>query len=73
MKKVMGQVLTLVVPGMNNGFTVGDDIANPGTIVAMFEGVVLGVSTLAWSLQYSGGSPMTRRSGARSGLRRWTS
>jgi 5'/3'-nucleotidase len=44
----------LVVSGINKGWNLGDDISYSGTVSGAFEGALLGVPSIAVSLQYTG-------------------
>ncbi len=44
----------LVVSGINKGWNLGDDITYSGTVSGAFEGALLGVASIAVSLQYVG-------------------
>ena len=44
----------LVVSGINKGWNLGDDITYSGTVSGAFEGALLGVPSIAISLQYVG-------------------
>jgi 5'-nucleotidase len=44
----------LVVSGINKGWYLGDDISYSGTVSGAFEGALLGVPSIAVSLQYTG-------------------
>lgn len=44
--------VTLILSGVNRGSNVGDDITYSGTVAAAMEGTILGVSSVALSLQY---------------------
>jgi 5'-nucleotidase len=45
----------LIVSGINHGANLGDDITYSGTVAAAFEGIVLGIPSVALSQQSSGG------------------
>lgn len=45
----------LIVSGINHGSNLGDDITYSGTVAAALEGVVLGIPSVAFSQQSSGG------------------
>jgi len=45
----------LIVSGINHGANLGDDITYSGTVAAALEGVVLGIPSIAFSQQSSGG------------------
>jgi 5'-nucleotidase len=44
----------LVVSGINKGWNLGDDVTYSGTVSGAFEGALLGVPSIAVSLQYTG-------------------
>jgi len=44
----------LVVSGINKGWNLGDDVSYSGTVSGAFEGALLGIPSIAISLQYSG-------------------
>jgi 5'-nucleotidase len=44
----------LLVSGINKGWNLGDDITYSGTVSGAFEGALLGVPSIAVSLQYVG-------------------
>jgi 5'-nucleotidase len=44
----------LVVSGINKGWNLGDDVTYSGTVSGAFEGALLGVPSIAVSLQYAG-------------------
>src|ERR1700704_2274185 len=44
----------LVVSGINKGWNLGDDITYSGTVSGAFEAALLGVPSIAVSLQYAG-------------------
>ena len=44
---------SLVVSGINKGWNLGDDITYSGTVSGAFEGALLGVPSIAVSLQYT--------------------
>lgn len=43
----------LVVSGINKGWNLGDDVTYSGTVSGAFEGALLGVASIAVSLQYT--------------------
>src|SRR5881394_4634540 len=43
----------LVVSGINKGWNLGDDVTYSGTVAGAFEGALLGVPSIAVSLQYT--------------------
>jgi len=45
---------SLVVSGINKGWNLGDDVTYSGTVSGAFEGALLGVPSIAVSLQYVG-------------------
>jgi len=49
--KVLGGLPDLVVSGINKGYNLGDDITYSGTVAGALEGTLLGVPSLAVSLQ----------------------
>src|SRR6266487_532840 len=44
----------LVVSGINKGWNLGDDVTYSGTVSGAFEGALLGIPSIAVSLQYVG-------------------
>lgn len=46
----------LVVSGINKGYNLGDDVTYSGTVAGAFEGALLGVASLAVSLERSEGA-----------------
>lgn len=50
----------LVVSGINNGSNLGDDVTYSGTVSAGFEGVLLGVPSIAFSQKTGDGSSFER-------------
>ena len=53
--KVLKGLPDLVVSGINKGSNLGDDLTYSGTVAAAMEGALLGVPSLAVSLERSGG------------------
>jgi 5'-nucleotidase len=51
---VLKAMPSLVVSGINKGWNLGDDITYSGTVSGAFEGALLGVPSIAVSLQYAG-------------------
>lgn len=51
---VLKAMPALVVSGINKGWNLGDDISYSGTVSGAFEGALLGVPSIAVSLQYTG-------------------
>src|SRR5438067_3544128 len=52
--RVFGGLPDLVVSGINKGWNLGDDVTYSGTVSGAFEGALLGVPSIAVSLQYTG-------------------
>ena len=50
----------LVVSGINHGLNLGDDVTYSGTVSATFEGVLLGVPSIAFSQQLESGFSFER-------------
>jgi 5'/3'-nucleotidase len=50
---VLKGIPALVVSGINKGWNLGDDITYSGTVSGAFEGALLGVPSIAVSLQYT--------------------
>ena len=53
--QVIGSLPDLVVSGINKGWNLGDDVTYSGTIAGAFEGALLGVPSMAVSLQSTSG------------------
>jgi len=53
--RVIGALPDLVVSGINKGWNLGDDVTYSGTIAGAFEGALLGVPSMAVSLQATKG------------------
>jgi 5'-nucleotidase len=51
---VMKRKPDLVVSGINKGWNLGDDVTYSGTVSGAFEGALLGIPSIAVSLQYVG-------------------
>src|SRR6266545_2219447 len=51
---VLKEMPALIVSGINKGWNLGDDITYSGTVSGAFEGALLGVPSIAVSLQYVG-------------------
>jgi 5'-nucleotidase len=49
--KVLNGVPDLVVSGINKGYNIGDDVTYSGTVAGALEGALLGVPSLAMSLE----------------------
>src|SRR6476619_7202251 len=49
--QIFGTAPDLVVPGINKGFNLGDDVTYSGTVAGALEGALLGVPSIAVSLQ----------------------
>jgi 5'-nucleotidase len=47
---VLGALPDIVVSGINNGYNLGDDVTYSGTVAGALEGVLLGVPSIAVSL-----------------------
>ena len=52
--KVLGRLPDLIASGINRGLNVGDDVTYSGTVSAALEGALLGVPSLAVSLERNG-------------------
>ena len=57
----------MVVSGINKGWNLGDDITYSGTVSGAFEGALLGVPSIAVSLQYVGDMAFDFGESARAG------
>src|SRR5687768_14344249 len=53
--KVLDRMPDLVVSGINKGWNIGDDVTYSGTVAGALEGALLGVPSLAVSLQFTRG------------------
>ena len=53
--KVLGRLPDLVVSGINKGANLGDDVTYSGTVAGAMEAALLGVPSLAISLERTGG------------------
>jgi 5'-nucleotidase len=51
---VLKEMPSLIVSGINKGWNLGDDVTYSGTVSGAFEGALLGVPSIAVSLQYVG-------------------
>jgi 5'-nucleotidase len=51
--KVLDGVPDLVVSGINKGWNIGDDVTYSGTVAGALEGALLGVPSIAVSLQFT--------------------
>jgi 5'-nucleotidase len=51
--KVLGGMPDLVVSGINKGYNLGDDVTYSGTVAGALEGALLGIPSLAVSLERS--------------------
>src|SRR5947207_2336954 len=51
---VLKEMPALIVSGINKGWNLGDDVTYSGTVSGAFEGALLGVPSIAVSLQYVG-------------------
>src|SRR2546423_8622163 len=51
--KVFKGAPDLIVSGINKGWNLGDDVTYSGTVSGAFEGALLGVPSIAVSLQYT--------------------
>ena len=49
--QILREVPDLVVSGINKGYNLGDDVTYSGTVAGAMEGALLGISSLAVSLQ----------------------
>lgn len=54
--KVLDGMPDLVVSGINKGWNIGDDVTYSGTVAGALEGALLGVPSLAVSLQFTRGA-----------------
>ena len=52
---LLGDKPELIVSGINHGLNLGDDVSYSGTVAAAFEGIVLGLPSVAVSQQSTGG------------------
>ncbi len=52
---LLGEKPDLIVSGINHGSNLGDDVTYSGTVAAAFEGIVLGVPSIALSQQSAKG------------------
>lgn len=53
-EKILGRRPDLIVSGINRGPNLGDDITYSGTVSAAMEGTIMGVPSIAFSLDYPG-------------------
>lgn len=53
--KVLSGMPDLVVSGINKGWNIGDDVTYSGTVAGALEGALLGVPSIAVSLQFTKG------------------
>ncbi|HEX6323296.1 MAG TPA: 5'/3'-nucleotidase SurE [Vicinamibacterales bacterium] len=53
--KVLERMPDLVVSGINKGWNIGDDVTYSGTVAGALEGALLGVPSIAVSLQFTRG------------------
>ena len=51
--KVLGGMPDLIVSGINKGWNIGDDVTYSGTVAGALEGALLGVPSIAVSLQFT--------------------
>ena len=49
---LVGEIPDVVVSGINMGLNLGDDVTYSGTVACAFEGTLLGVKSIAFSLDY---------------------
>lgn len=61
----------IVVSGVNHGWNMGDDVHYSGTVSAAFEGVILGVPSIAFSQEMSSGAEYDRAGRFAARLVRW--
>jgi len=54
--KVLGAMPDLVVSGINKGYNLGDDVTYSGTVAGALEGALLGIPSLAVSLERTRGT-----------------
>jgi 5'-nucleotidase len=54
--KVLGGMPDLVVSGINKGYNLGDDVTYSGTVAGALEGALLGIPSLAVSLERTRGT-----------------
>lgn len=54
--KVLNGMPDLVVSGINKGWNIGDDVTYSGTVAGALEGALLGVPSIAVSLQFTRGT-----------------
>jgi 5'-nucleotidase len=54
--KVLGGMPDLVVSGINKGYNLGDDVTYSGTVAGALEGALLGIPSIAVSLERSRGT-----------------
>src|SRR5687767_2018325 len=54
--QILPEAPELVVSGINKGFNLGDDVTYSGTVAGAMEGALLGISSIAVSLQRTEGT-----------------